>query len=58
MVHLATVVNDKARRQSVLPELEGLKRLSIGTEHDSANATVYGSSYAGEVRRFRQPMPL
>jgi len=48
MVHLATVRSDKERKaSSVIPGLE-MKR-----EPDTANTTVYGSSYAGQVRDAR-----
>jgi len=47
MVHLATVASDKEKNSSVI---EGLDRQSLGQEHDSVNATVYGSSYAGQVK--------
>jgi len=46
MVHLATVASDKEKNSSII---EGLERQSLGQEHDSVNATVYGSSYAGQV---------
>lgn len=47
MVHLATVRSDKERNTPVVP---GLERLTMKREPDTANTTVYGSSYAGHVR--------
>lgn len=46
MVHLATVRSDK---EVNAPVVEGLERMGVDVQDDTANTTVYGSSYAGQV---------
>lgn len=48
LTSVGTVANDKERNASVL---EGLEKLKFG--EDTANTTVYGSSYAAEVSSSR-----